>query len=143
MRMKPQRASMSAASARKPKPTRAPRMGLADRPSMVENFQERLSGETVQGGHQPTADATLARIYDRLARARHYPPLARARRHVGSPVVRFQIQPDGSIADLNLLTSCGIPLLDDAALQTVRRAAPFPYFPRPITVPIQYRLSPQ
>ena len=47
---------------------------------------------------------------------------------------------DGKIKWVKLAASCGARVLDDAALETVRRAAPLPFYPKPITVVVKYSL---
>jgi protein TonB len=60
--------------------------------------------------------------------------LRNARRSVkirdrGTATVFFVVRMDGSLGDLKILSSSGIPEVDDAALKLVRRAAPFPPIP--------------
>lgn len=43
----------------------------------------------------------------------------------GTLIVGFQIQSDGSVAELTLLSGTGDQALDDAALKAIRQAAPF------------------
>ncbi len=86
-------------------------------------------------------DRTLTEILTRLQRARVYPPAARHQQLTGRPMVEFRIQPNGTIAYVTVLRSSGVAVLDQAALQTVQRAAPFPYYPESIRVPIQFELK--
>lgn len=59
----------------------------------------------------------------------HYPQAARARNLYGDVLMVVSILPDGSVDGIEVVTSSGQPLLDEAARQTVLRAAPFAHFP--------------
>lgn len=64
-----------------------------------------------------------------LAGYKQYPSAARDRNVIGRPVVTFSLSPSGAVVSLSLVSSSGAPILDDAALSMVRRAAPFPPMP--------------
>lgn len=59
----------------------------------------------------------------RLERLRRYPGAARARRQEGVVQLRVSVARNGSLLALSLEKSSGVPLLDQAALETFRRAA--------------------
>ena len=46
-----------------------------------------------------------------------------------SPVVHFQIERDGTIADPRIVTSSGLPFVDRAALRAVIASSPLPPLP--------------
>lgn len=101
-------------------------------------------GEGKGGGGQGRAgDPRLAEIWKRIDRSKYYPEAARRERLEGSPRVSFSIEQDGSIRDLSLKTSCGKAILDEAAKETIRRAAPLPFYPAPITLAVTYELKRQ
>lgn len=95
--------------------------------------------ETARG--VPGGNVTLAQIRKRLARSLYYPLEAKRRGSEGRPIIQFKLHPDGSVAQARLVKSCGDTVLDQAALTTVQRAAPLPYYPQPITIPIVYKLN--
>lgn len=66
--------------------------------------------------------------------------MAKRRGMEGSPRITFAIDEDGSIKWVRLLDSCGKEILDRAAVDTVHRAAPLPYYPKPITLAVKYSL---
>lgn len=70
--------------------------------------------------------AYYSRIRSLLERTKEYPHLARRARMEGNVTVRFLIRGDGSPGELQLVRSSGHGVLDEAALRTVRSAAPFP-----------------
>jgi len=63
-----------------------------------------------------------------------YPKEARTRRLQGVAVVRLIINEDGSLMDIEIVESSGHPVIDNAALQTVRRASPLPRIPESMRV---------
>lgn len=65
-------------------------------------------------------------VWQRIERQKRYPSLARARQVEGDVTLRFLLSPQGSINALKVLHSSGAEDLDQAALQAVRTAAPFP-----------------
>lgn len=83
-----------------------------------------------------------------LERYREYPRTARLRRIEGVVVLRLTIERGGRLLEVAVAESSGSPLLDDAALDMARRAAPMPPLPQGegvervvMLVPITYRLS--
>lgn len=83
----------------------------------------------------------------RLQAAQRFPEQARARGEQGRAVVRFSIRRDGALGEARLAASSGSPALDQAALETVRRAAPFPAPPAgtgaalTLTAPMNFRIE--
>jgi TonB family protein len=86
-------------------------------------------------------DPRLSRIWLKINRSKYYPRIARKNGWEGSPRIRFAIDSDGQVNSVNLVKSCGIPELDEAALETIRRSAPLPYYPKTITLAIRYSLD--
>jgi len=96
------------------------------------------SGGSGSGGE---ASAILARIRQKIARAKRYPRQARSEELEGVAGLQFEINPDGSVAYVNLTSSSGHRLLDEEAVATVRRAAPFPYYAGPIRFSLRFSLK--
>jgi protein TonB len=59
----------------------------------------------------------------------NYPPEARRRGLHGEVMLTVQVRRDGGIASVKVIKSSGQPVLDDAAIQIVRMAAPFASIP--------------
>lgn len=97
----------------------------------------------VGGGEGGTGkgDPRLSQIWRRINASKYYPEAARRDKLEGAPRITFAINEDGSIGWTRLAASSGSPLLDDAALQTVQRAAPLPYYAGPITLAVKYSLN--
>lgn len=76
----------------------------------------------------------------KIESAKRYPSLARRLGMEGTVHVEFWIARDGSIGGIKVAKSSGFPLLDEASVQAIKRAAPLPIVPGRIQVPISYRL---
>lgn len=85
----------------------------------------------------PGRDSWEGRVMARLERFRRYPTAARARRQEGIAQLRVSVARDGSLLHLSLEHSSGVALLDQAALDTFRRAAPLPKVPDERSAPVE------
>jgi protein TonB len=85
----------------------------------------------------PGRDSWEGRVMARLERFRRYPNAARARRQEGVAQLRVSVGRDGSLLALSLEATSGFPLLDQAALETFRRAAPLPKVPEDRPAPVE------
>jgi protein TonB len=61
---------------------------------------------------------------------KYYPDQARNRNLSGEVLVLVAVKSDGSLEKVQIERSSGIKILDEAAIQTVHLAAPFPPFPQ-------------
>jgi protein TonB len=85
------------------------------------------------------------KIVSKLRRALRYPPAAKRQGLRGEVQVAFTVSAGGGIGGVRVVRSSGSPILDRAAVDTVRRAAPFPAIPAgagrsswPFTVPLAF-----
>jgi periplasmic protein TonB len=85
----------------------------------------------------PAPDAPHVRAA--IQSAIHYPRLAREQGIHGTVHIRFRIDASGMPRELSIVVSAG-PLLDDAAREAVRRAAPFQSAPGWVRVPVDFSL---
>jgi protein TonB len=89
-------------------------------------------------------DSWEGRVLARLEKFRRYPGAARSARQQGVAYIRFRINRDGRVLSSALVRSSGYPALDQAALETLRRADPLPRVPadRPdeieLSVPVEF-----
>ena len=88
--------------------------------------------------HPNAAYSVLSEIRARIERAKRYPEAARRMRLGGETLVKFSIDPQGGLAELKIVESSGSELLDTAALDTVRRAVPFPAYLQTIRVTLRF-----
>ena len=86
-------------------------------------------------------DLILAMIRARIEQAKRYPTLLRQSGVQGVAQVNFHIDADGHPEDLSIKTSSGSPALDEEALATIRRAAPYPAYESPLTIAIRFELK--
>jgi protein TonB len=90
----------------------------------------------------PARERDLASVRERIARALVYPEQARRMRWQGRVFLAFVLAADGTVLELRVASSSGVACLDEAALQAVERAAPFP--PPGVAVrietPVSFRL---
>ncbi|SFG34199.1 protein TonB [Novosphingobium sp. CF614] len=90
-----------------------------------------------------------ARLLAHLEQYRRFPARARAARQQGTVQIRFRMNRAGSILTASVQRSSGFATLDQAALDTLKRAQPLPAIPkgRPdeieLTIPVEFYLSAQ
>jgi periplasmic protein TonB len=87
------------------------------------------AGGTRDTGGRAAVSSYFARIQAHLLRHRVYPPEARARGITGVAQVVFSLGRDGRVLSVSLARGSGHRVLDEAALDMVRRAAPYPPIP--------------
>jgi periplasmic protein TonB len=135
---------------------------MAAIPSQPHSAQISPSETTLTAAPQvtalaPTPSATPPRpdygwlsdtILRRVEELKRYPSEARLDRAEGKVVLKAVIRADGSVDDVAIYQSSGYPSLDQAAVELMRRAAPFE-LPRPlgkakmtVKIPMSYRLEP-
>lgn len=75
---------------------------------------------------------------ERIQKHLSYPTTARKMGWSGKVWVGFTILKNGHVDDLEIKKNCGIKLLDNSAMETVRKACPFPEPPvlAKIVIPI-------
>jgi len=88
------------------------------------------NGAAVGSGDGGDADTTTLSYLDalrlRIDRAKRYPLSARRAGIEGVAQVRFTISPKGRLSGVRLVKTSGSAVLDNEAVQTVYRAAPYP-----------------
>lgn len=86
----------------------------------------------------------LGYIRELITKRLFYPPMARRMNWSGKVVVAFSVAEDGSVDTVRVAESSGFPILDQSALETERRVAPFPKPPVrvEIVVPISFKMMP-
>jgi periplasmic protein TonB len=113
----------------------------------IEQFavrEQQSSGEEKTGGDATLRAAYLGKLRMHLERHKVRPE-AKA---TGTAVARFTVDPTGKILSREITSSSGSKKLDDAAIATIERSAPFPAFPvglahEPVVVqvPFKFRLG--
>ncbi|MEX2128034.1 MAG: TonB family protein [Xanthobacteraceae bacterium] len=91
------------------------------------------AGGVADTGGRAAISSYQAQVLAHLSRHRVYPPEARDRGATGVARVRFALTRDGRVMSASLVGGSGERVLDEAALDMVRRASPFPPFPSELT----------
>lgn len=97
--------------------------------SSAQPSPSRRSGNAeldLSGEHRAMRASYEMLLASRIERQRYYPQRARQLRQEGQPIVRMVIDPQGQAKQIAIESSSGVALLDEAALEIVRRAQPFP-----------------
>ena len=94
----------------------------------VEDDGEAISLDTKETRYA----SYFARIKRQIELVWDYPNEAERRGIVGHLTLRFQISRDGNLMNVRLINGSGYNILDEAALQAVKSAAP--YYPFPVTI---------
>lgn len=90
----------------------------------------------------PSVDERLREIQARVQAALVYPPLARRRSVAGTTQVELEIDARGQATAVRTRSSSGSALLDAAAEQAVRDAAPLPFVYGRLVIPVRFELAP-
>lgn len=110
-------------------------------PSRERNKRRgELVSQSNEGGEGGTSKI-LQQIRNKIERAKFYPLIAKRSRLEGSPLIEFKIKNDGSLEYVSLKVSSGSKILDDAALNTVQEASPYPFYSESIVLNIHYGLN--
>jgi protein TonB len=106
-------------------PQKPEAMEVEAAPAQIAVVTEQSSGEKKEGGDARTVGIYLGKVNERVQRSKVNPHS----RLAGVVVVTYRIGRDGTLLSKEVSSSSGSPVLDDAALSTVDRAAPFPPIP--------------
>lgn len=121
----------------------SPGNGAVSMPTLV---QPDNTSPAVTDGRDLLADY-IDRVSAALAAVKRYPWTARRARHEGTVMLRLILERSGQVAAWRIEKSANVAVLDAEAGDMVRRAAPFPAFPKElhretldIVVPIAFSL---
>ncbi len=93
-----------------------------------------------QGGIPPEYGPYLERFRRRLQESLEYPLAARRRGLSGRVELEILLEPSGRVGSVRVISSSSHAVLDDAALQAVRRLVPEPFSPPLPRRPLRIRL---
>ncbi|KQV38173.1 MULTISPECIES: energy transducer TonB [unclassified Rhizobium] len=100
--------------------------GVADAQASTASGKK---GNTNQQAGNAAASNYAGKVRSKLNRAFRYPSSAKREGLTGTAQVRFTVSANGSVSGVGIARSAGFPILDQAALAAVQRAAPFPKIP--------------
>jgi protein TonB len=129
--------------------TIAPRRIPSFKPIKIESAEKNLSDSLVEGISTPdiaaasglniadwspegleTSSSYLEMVRLKIEQHKSYPDTAKVRQIEGSVTIRFVITPEGGVRAVQLVKPSRHMVLDTAALNAVKDAAPFPRPPR-------------
>lgn len=104
--------------------------------------EQKAAGARQTGGSTTAISAYRGRLYSHITKNKVNP----RSRVAGTVVVRFTVSPQGELISREIATSSGSKLLDDAAVASIDRAAPFPAMPSeaaegPLVVSVPFKFS--
>ncbi|WP_296203650.1 energy transducer TonB [uncultured Hyphomicrobium sp.] len=105
-----------------------PKVAVAQ-PTEIAVDEQKETGEKKSGGSVTAMSAYRGRLFAHISKKKVNPRSKIA----GTVVVRFKVGPQGELLSREVATSSGSKLLDDAAVQSIERAAPFPKMPEDAT----------
>ena len=108
------------------KTIRTPRREQHDDPDTHASVEQSAKTSQKEQASSQTQDLFLSKIRSRIEHQKYYPRMAKRLNHEGVVHLKLVIAANGSIAELKLLMSSGYSSLDNAALEAVKKAAPFP-----------------
>ena len=98
--------------------------------SVPRDFKSSAPGSNISGDELTKILGEYTRkVRDKIAQVKRFPRLARDRGYEGQPVVAFTLKKDGSLLDYSLAVTSGHSILDKSALETVKKAVPYPGIP--------------
>lgn len=82
--------------------------------------------EPIAGGDFGTAEDYFEMVRLKIEQFKRYPVSAQNRHIEGRITVEFAIDPDGTVSSIEISKSSRHKILDDAAVEAIRKASPFP-----------------
>ena len=117
-------------------------------PGKKEDFGAAKQAPAAGGNDDASMFTFENAVQRKIQEARLYPDEAKRLGKQGTAEVKFTLSRDGSVTGVNLIGSSGERLLDEEAVSTIKRAAPYPAFPEaikdtsfPLQVAIVFKLN--
>lgn len=129
-----------------PKPVAAPARAVQPESGLPASHPQAASNEADGNGDDERDSAARARaqVMNDFARHFHYPPLARQRGWEGRVLLGFRIDGDGRLQAQRVARTSGFALLDQAALDSLKRVQRVNVAggaPLDMQIPVLYRLT--
>jgi protein TonB len=105
--------------------------------------QKAREEEGKTGGNTTAMSAYRGKLFSHISKKKMNP----RSKFAGTAVVRFTVGPEGELISREIATSSGSKTLDDAAIASIDRAAPFPAMPSeaksdgPLVVSVPFKFS--
>jgi periplasmic protein TonB len=121
---------------------------VAETQAAAETSQEQVAVPPAPATPAVPADevyrrANFSTIRDSILANLQYPMLARRKGWSGKVEIAFLIKPDGHISELRIEKSSGYSVLDEQAMDAIRRSAPFtpPRIAALLVMPVTFQLN--
>ncbi len=129
----------------KPEPVQQPvpeQVATIEQTEQIAVEEKRAASATKSGGSTTAHSAYMGQLRNHLERRKLNP----RSRKVGTAVVRFTVDAQGQLLTREISRSSGSTVLDEAAIASVERAAPFPAMPQdmaaePLVVSVPFRFT--
>ncbi len=99
------------------------------KPLLPQFQKEEIHNEDFASGRSSLIQWYLGLIWQKVEEAKVYPEKARKNNQQGVVKVQFLVREDGQVREVEIIESPGKILLDQASLDTIEKAAPFPPIP--------------
>ena len=101
---------------------------------LCESMTPQIAEPTLQDllSQQEALSSYLRKVRQKIVRAKKYPEAARSRGIEGIVHLKFILLSNGRVDGIEVAHSSGYETLDQAAILTIKDAAPFPPFPKAI-----------
>lgn len=129
----------------KPEPVVEPtpqQVATLEQEEQIAVEEKRAAGAAKTGSNTTAHSAYLGKLRSHLEKKKLNPRT----RQIGTAVVRFTVDSAGQLLTREIARSSGNKVLDDAAIRSVERAAPFPAMPQdiaagPLVVSVPFRFT--
>lgn len=100
-------------------------------------------GSVTESSEMRYVKVHFAGIRNAIIKKLSYPRLARRMGWAGTVKVSFIVNEDGGVSNVRVIETSGVELLDNNAIETIRRCSPYPRPPcrAEMVMPITYRLD--
>lgn len=124
------------------------RVDKKPQPELIPDNQHPGTPELTAGQIEDIKTRFLKEVVAKIQKVKRYPESAKRNNREGTAKVEFIISGDGKVNSVTLITSSRYTVLDDEAVEMVKRAAPFPQIPKELEIlemklllPIVFRLE--
>lgn len=119
--------------------------------TLVQRSEGETSGNDVANDSASSTESAknrylkehFAYVRDAIMKNLSYPPTARRMGWEGKVLISFVVSEDGHVSDIKVIEGSGFGILDRNAIETVKKASPFPKPPivAELVIPIVYKLK--
>lgn len=116
--------------------------------NIPEPLKEKQASQPSPEAVKVASDSYTGQLTRAIAKQKKYPKIAQMRQWQGEVVLNVEIDPNGNLVKTDILEKSRYKILDEEAINMVKRAAPFPKPPEElqsrnftVLVPISFKLE--